>query len=97
MFLFFSFHDSSFHGFIFLSIGLICRTKRTKDSKSKCTFPTVTRSKRNTKKMQWTESQMLAVLDAVLNKHLSGNKATALHGVPPSTLKDRLSEHVMHG
>ena len=34
-----------------------------------------TQSKRSTKRMQWTESQMLAALDAVLNKHLSGNKA----------------------
>ena len=47
--------------------------------------------------MQWTESQMLAVLDAVINKHLLGNKAAVLHGVPPSTLKDRLSRRVVHG
>ena len=40
---------------------------------------------------------MSAALDAVLNNHLSGNKATALHGVPLSTLKDRLSERVTHG
>ena len=47
--------------------------------------------------MQWTESQMSAVLDAVLNNHLSGNKAAALHGVPPSTLKDILSGCGNHG
>ena len=47
--------------------------------------------------MQWTESQMSAALDAVLNNHLSGNKTAALHGVPPSTLKDRLSGCVIHG
>ena len=39
---------------------------------------------------------MLAALDAALNKHLSGNKTAALHGVLPSTLKDRLSGCVMH-
>ena len=41
--------------------------------------------------MQWTETLMSAALDAVLNNHLSRNKATALHGVPLSTLKDRPS------
>ena len=73
------------------------KNKGFRRSKSKCTSPTVTQSKRSTKRMQWTESQMLAALDAVLNKHLSGNKAAALHGVPPSTLKDRLSGRVVHG
>ena len=73
------------------------KNKGFRRSKSKCTSPTVTGSKRSTKRMQWTESQMLAALDAVLNKHLSGNKAAALHGVPPSTLKDRLSGRVVHG
>ena len=41
--------------------------------------------------MQWTETLMSAALDAVLNNQLLGNKAAALHGVPLSTLKDRLS------
>ena len=41
--------------------------------------------------MNWTETQMSAALHAILNIHLSGNKAAALHGVQPSTLKDRLS------
>ena len=35
----------------------------------------------------------LAALDVVLNKHLPGNKAAAIHGVPLLTLKDRLSGH----
>ena len=65
--------------------------------RSNSTSPIVSRSKRNAKRLQWTESQMTAALDSVLNKHLSGNKAAALHGVPPSTLKDRLSGRVTHG
>ena len=47
--------------------------------------------------MNWTESQMLATLHAVLNNHLLGNKAAALHGVPLSTLKDRFSGCVICG
>ena len=53
--------------------------------------PSVIRSHRNAKRMQWKETQMSAVLDVALNNDLSGNKAAALHGVSPSTLKDRLS------
>ena len=53
--------------------------------------------KRPTKRKQWTEDQMLAALDAVIKDGLSGNRAAILHGVPPSTLKDRLSGRVVHG
>ena len=47
--------------------------------------------------MQWTESQILVALDAVINNHLSRNKTGALHGVPTSTLKVGLSGRVIHG
>ena len=57
--------------------------------RSKRASLTVTRSKRSAKRLQWTESQMSVALDALLNKHLSGNKAAALHGVPPSTFSER--------
>ena len=53
--------------------------------------------KRPAKRKQWTEDQMLAALDAVIKDGLSGNRAAVLHGVPPSTLKDRLSGRVVHG
>ena len=54
-------------------------------------------SKRPSKRRQWSERQMLAALDSVIKDGLSGNKAAVLHGVPPSTLKDRLSGRVAHG
>ena len=73
------------------------KNKGFRRSKSKRVSPTVTRTNRSAKRMQWTESQMSAALDAVLNNHLSGNKAAALHEVPPSTLKDRLSGRMIHG
>ena len=43
------------------------------------------------KRKQWTETQMLAAINSVQNDGLSGNRAADLHGVPCSTLKDRLS------
>ena len=42
------------------------------------------------------KTQMSAELDAILNNHLWGNKATALHGVPLPILKDRLSGCMIH-
>ena len=53
-----------------------------------------TRSKR---RKQWTDSEMVSALDAVLTKRLPANKSARLYGVPPSTLKDRLSGRVVHG
>ena len=46
---------------------------------------------------QWTEEKLLAALQSVEHQGLSGNKAADLHGVPRSTLKDRLTGRVVHG
>ena len=51
---------------------------------------------RPTVRKQWTEEQMLADIDSVMNG-LSGNRSADTHGVPRSTLKDRLSGRVVHG
>ena len=59
-----------------------------------CTSPS---NKRSSKRKQWIDSQMVSALDAVLTKQLPANKAARLYGVPPSTLKDRLSGRVVHG
>ena len=40
---------------------------------------------------------MLAAISSVQDDGLSGNQAVDLHGVPRSTLKDRLSGRVIHG
>ena len=58
---------------------------------SPCTSPS---NKRSGKRKQWTDSQMMSALDAVLTKQLPANKAAR---VPPSTLKDHLSGRVIHG
>jgi len=39
---------------------------------------------------------MTSALNAVLENGVSVNMAAAMHGVPPSTLKDRLSGRVKH-
>ena len=36
-------------------------------------------------------------MKSVLDDGISANKVAVLHGVPHSTLKDRLSRHVIHG
>ena len=54
-------------------------------------------SNRSSKRKQWSEEQMAAALNAVLKDGLSGNRAADAHGVPRTTLKDRLSGRVLHG
>ena len=49
------------------------------------------------RRRQWTNEMMEAALHSVLHDGLSGNKAADIHGIPWSTLKDRLSGRVKHG
>ena len=56
--------------------------------------PTVTN--RPSTRKQWTDQQMLAAIEAVDNG-CGTNQAAKEHGVPKSTLKDRLSGRVVHG
>ena len=86
-----------FHKLSFVNSFIMLNKKNKGFRRSKSCPPSTSQSKRSTKRLQWTESQMSAALDAVLNKHLSGNKAAALHGVPPSMSKDRLSGRVKVG
>jgi len=52
---------------------------------------------RQTKRKQWTDRQMQEAIDEVMESRLSANAAAKKHGVPPSTLKDRLTGRVVHG
>ena len=55
-------------------------------------------SRRPAKRMQWTRMQMEAAVRAVESGvSVSINRAARDHGVPPSTLKDRLSGRVVDG
>ena len=49
------------------------------------------------KRMQWTEEQMLLAMESVRKGMASANKAAIMYSVPRSTLKDRLSGRVSHG
>ena len=57
----------------------------------------IRKPQRPQRRKQWTAEQMDAALYSVTHDGLSGNKAADLHGVPRSTLKDRLSGRVKHG
>lgn len=54
-------------------------------------------SNRPAHRRQWSDSQMKAAINSVTKDGLSQHKAADLHGVPRSTLKDRLSGRVIHG
>ena len=65
--------------------------------KSKSSIPGYKKSpNRQQKRKQWNEAQMLSAIETAMSG-VSANQATRQHGVPPSTLKDRLSGRVLHG
>ena len=52
---------------------------------------------RSSKRKKWSPEQMTAAMDSALSGNMSINQAALFHGVPRSTLEDRLSERVQHG
>ena len=65
--------------------------------KSKSSLPGYKKSpNRQQKCKQWNEAQMLSAIETAMSGVLA-NQAARQHGVPPSTLKDRLSGRVLHG
>ena len=46
---------------------------------------------------KWSNESMLKAIEAVHSGAMGANKAARTYGVPPSTLKDRLSGRVKHG
>ena len=52
---------------------------------------------RSSVRKQWTDEQMQGAIDEVLSNRLKPTAAATKHGVPRSTLKDRLSGRVVHG
>jgi len=80
--------------------GCDCVMPRRRWKKRSRSAPAAFRDKRRrpyAKRKQWTNESMEAAMQAVRKGTISVNKAALLHGVPPTTLKDRLSGRVAHG
>ena len=52
---------------------------------------------KKSKRKQWTNEQMIAAMEAVETGENGINRAAVDHGVPKTTLKNRLSGCVKHG
>ena len=52
---------------------------------------------RPAKRKQWSDESMLQEIEAVRSGMMGTNQAARAHGVPPTTLKDRLAGRVKHG
>ena len=59
--------------------------------------PAIRSRGRTGKRKLWTNENMEAAMLCAAKTEMSANKAADLHGVPRSTLKDRLSGRVVHG
>ena len=54
-------------------------------------------AKRPTKLWDWTNEAMVRAMDAVKRGEMGVNRAALEHGVPRTSLKDRLAGRVVHG
>jgi len=71
---------------------ILTKRKRSKSA------PAVLRSPpKKAKRKQWTDEQMTEAMEAVRSGSAGMNEAARMHGVPPTTLKDRMSGKIKHG
>ena len=49
------------------------------------------------KRKQWTNEAMVAAMKSVIDENTPVSRAAKMHGVPKSTLHDRISGNVIHG
>lgn len=68
------------------------RIKQTKHN-----IPIVKTSNRHPKRKTWSNKQMVAAMECAKSGQMSIYRSAEAHGVPRSTLKDRLSGRVQHG
>ena len=73
------------------------RTYRQRRKRQTAAEPVVKAANRPTKRKNWTEEQMARAIECAQSGTTSYNKAAEVHGVPKSTLKDRLSGRVEAG
>ena len=74
-----------------------CLTKRGKKRRRSSSAPAVMRTPEKKRRKKWTDEQMVAAIKAVEDNGSGINQAAIAHGVPKTTLKDRLSGRVQHG
>ena len=58
---------------------------------------TAVKPRQSTKRKKWTEEGMKKTIEAVETGESGINRAALDHGIPKSTLKDRISGRVLHG
>ena len=76
-----------------------CLTKRGRLQRKRRSLsaPAVMKMPEKKRRKKWTDEQMTAAMDAVDEGVCGVNHAAMLHGVPKTTLKNRLSGRVAHG
>ena len=76
-----------------------CLTKRGKKERHRRSLsaPSVLQRPERKRRKLWTDEQMTAAMKSVQEGKFGVNEAALQHGVPPTTLKDRLSGRVQHG
>lgn len=84
------------------SVGQMTMTKQRPGTRhTKSTPATRCRSRQtpftSTKRRQWHDTSMAAAMEAMKKGSMSMNKTALLHGVPRSSLQDRLTGKVVHG
>ena len=80
-----------------MSLQVTMPLRKWKSSKSAPASMSNTNSRSGKRRRKWDELSMTAALEAAKSCNMSVNKAALLHGVPHTTLKDRLSGKVIHG
>lgn len=73
------------------------RNSRKKKHSSGGTIAVTRKPRVSAKRKLWSDESIIAAMEAVRKGIISINKAAVLHGVPCTTLKDRLSGRVKHG
>jgi len=76
-----------------------CITKRGRKERHlrSLSAPSILQRPHKIRRKLWTNQQMLAAMKSVQEGEFGVNEAAKQHGVPPTTLKDRLSGRVQHG
>ena len=65
--------------------------------RSRSALATVNVEKHVKKRKQWTNEAMVAAMKSIMDENTPISQAAEMHGVPKSTLHNRISRNVTHG